>query len=74
MTIYSQSSFGFAVPTPGGEVQWSRDYWRAMDEGRLEDAYSIAYAHQDDFDWTGEYPSDWSAEQIDEHSISGKQT
>jgi hypothetical protein len=43
------------------------DYQIAMSEGRLADAFSIAYAHQDDFDWEGEYPEDWTAEQIERH-------
>lgn len=65
------SDYGYSILgqlPASGEPKWSRDYWRAMADNRLNEALSIAYEHRADFIWEGYYPEGWTEEQIAEHS------
>lgn len=52
------------------EKEWNKMYARydaAMVVGDLDTAFLIAYENIDDFAWEGEYPEDWTKEQIKQH-------
>jgi hypothetical protein len=67
----SDHGFSIAGQLPrDGEPRWSRNYWRAKEEGRLADALNIAYEHADDFEWADDFPADWSAGDIECHALS----
>lgn len=55
-----QSDFGYSVPSVGGEVRWSSDYWAAYECGDYRAALNIALEHQASFDWEGEQPEHWT--------------
>lgn len=59
-----QSDFGYSIAgaLPGGEVQWSKDYWAAFNRGDYRTALNIAHENQRWFDWEGETPEHWCDE------------
>lgn len=49
------------------EMNMFSAYDAALAAGDLDTAFSIAYDNRDAFDWEGDYPEDWTPDQIAQH-------